>query len=74
MVKHSVGEYVSKKDKINHINGMENFFGTFKRGILGIYHHVNNKYLENYVNGFCFRYNNRENSMSFDLVPSNSIS
>jgi hypothetical protein len=73
MVKHSVGEYVSKKDKTNHINGMENFFGTFKRGILGIYHHVSKKYLQAYVNEFCFRYNNRENVNTFNLLINQTV-
>ena len=73
MVKHSIGEYVSKKDKTNHINGMENFFGTFKRGILGIYHYVSKKYLQNYVNEFCFRYNNRENANIFNLLINQTV-
>jgi transposase-like protein len=73
MVKHGVGEYVSKKDKTNHINGMENFFGTFKRGIIGIYHHVSKKYLQNYVNEFCFRYNNRENTNIFNLLINQTV-
>jgi len=70
---HSAGEYVRKNDKSININGMENFFGTFKRGILGIYHHVSKKYLQDYVNEFCFRYNNRENGGMFNLLINQTI-
>ena len=59
-------EYVNS-DKV-HINNLENFFGTMKRGIYGIYHHISKKYLQNYVNEYCFRYNNRKDINVFDLL------
>lgn len=32
------------------------------------YHHVAVKYLQSYVNEFCFRFNNRDNGDTFELV------
>jgi transposase-like protein len=51
-----------------HTNNIENFWGTLKRGILGIYHHVSCQHLQKYLDEFCFRYNNRKNADAFNLV------
>jgi transposase-like protein len=42
-----------------HTNTVENFFSIFKRGIIGVYHHVSEAHLSRYTAEFDFRYNTR---------------
>jgi transposase-like protein len=56
-VNHSVGEYVNVGKF--HTNGIENFWSLFKRGVIGIYHHVSVKHLDRYCDEFAYRQNNR---------------
>ena len=42
-----------------HINGVENVWSLFKRGIMGIFHKVSANYLPLYLHEFSFRFNNR---------------
>ncbi|HEV2097466.1 MAG TPA: IS1595 family transposase [Stellaceae bacterium] len=42
-----------------HTNTLEGFFSVFKRGLVGIYQHVDEKHLDRYLAEFDFRYNNR---------------
>ena len=55
-VDHKRKQYVSGEVTTN---GIESFWATLKRGIIGIYHHVSRKYLQRYVDEFVFRYNTR---------------
>ena len=56
-----------------HTNNVESFWAIWKRGIYGIYHHVSVKYLQAYVNKFCFRFNNKDNGDMFDLVLGQAV-
>lgn len=55
-VNHGDGEYVNGRI---HTNTIEGFWSQVKRSIDGTYHHVSRQHLQNYVNEFSFRYNNR---------------
>ncbi len=44
-----------------HTNTIEGFWSIFKRGVVGTFHQVSEKYLALYVAEFQFRYNNRRN-------------
>jgi len=69
-VKHAMGEYVNG---CVHTNTLEGFWSLLKRGVIGQYHYVTPKYLNNYIDEFCFRYNNRENPNIFDLTMLKSV-
>lgn len=43
-----------------HINTLEGYFSIFKRGLIGIYQHVDERHLQRYVDEFDFRMNHRE--------------
>ena len=55
-VKHSAKEYVNG---MAHTNGIESHWAMLKRGIKGVYHHVNPKHLGRYANEFEGRHNDR---------------
>lgn len=60
-VNHKVQDYARTDKGIRwHTNTVENFFSIFKRGIIGIYHHVSRAHLNRYATEFDFRYNTRE--------------
>lgn len=51
---------------------IESFWAILKRGVYGIYHHVSAKYLQQYVNEFSFRYNNR-NADIFNVLMAQTV-
>jgi hypothetical protein len=57
-VHHRDGQYVVGAV---HTNTIEGFWSIFKRGVVGTFHKVSEKYLPLYVAEFQFRYNNRHN-------------
>lgn len=58
-VNHSAREYVTGGG-YKHSNTAENFFSIFKRGVIGVYHHMSEAHLGRYCAEFDFRYNTRE--------------
>jgi hypothetical protein len=42
-----------------HTNTLEGFFSIFKRGLIGIYQHMDSKHLDRYLAEFDFRQNTR---------------
>jgi transposase-like protein len=61
VVNHSKYEYSRKNDDgtKSGINTCESFFGLFKRGIVGSWHHISKEHLAKYANEFEFRWNTR---------------
>jgi transposase-like protein len=56
MVDHSKFEWV--RDDV-HTNTLEGFFSVLKRGLVGVYQHVDKKHLDRYLAEFDFRQNTR---------------
>lgn len=56
-VLHTAREYVNKRGYTT--NQVENFFGIFQKGMVGVYHFCGEQHLERYLAEFAFRYNNR---------------
>lgn len=53
-VNHGAGEYVRGDVTVN---GIESVWAVFKRGLIGVYHHVSPKHLGRYCGEFTFRLN-----------------
>jgi transposase-like protein len=52
-----------------HTQTIEGFFGLLKNGIRGVYHSVSSRYLQSYLDEYCFRYNaQREATPLFFLI------
>ena len=51
------GFYVGKDGQTT--NNVENFFGVFKKGMVGVYHFCGQQHLQRYLDEFSFRYCNR---------------
>ena len=64
-VHHESGRYVIGAV---HTNTIEGFWSIFKRGIVGSFHKMSEKYMPLYVAEFQFRYNNRNNPDIFETA------
>lgn len=69
-VNHSIGQY-----SVNGVstNSIESFWATVKRGIVGQFHKVSKKYLNAYLDEFCYRFNNRKNNNVFEQLLMNAV-
>lgn len=50
-----------------HTNTLEGFFSIFKRGLVGVYQHMDKKHLDRYLAEFDFRMNTREKLKISDM-------
>lgn len=65
-IKHKEHSYVDGK---NHTQNVENLWSNAKRGIKGVYRHVDSQYLQAYVDEYAFRYSHRQSlSMFWSLM------
>jgi transposase len=65
-VNHSQKVYVAGNASTNTI---ESFWSLVKRGISGVHHCVSDKYLQDYLNAYAFRWNHRnDDSSMFHLI------
>lgn len=59
-VNHAAGQYARKGETgVVHVNTLEGFFSVFKRGLIGVYQHVESQHLHRYTAEFDFRQNTR---------------
>lgn len=70
IIEHKIINHSQKQYAIGniHTNTIEGFWSLLKRGIIGQYHKLSKKYLNAYINEFCFKYNNRDNKNAFGLI------
>lgn len=51
-----------------HTNTIESFWAILKRGFIGQFHWVSKKWVQSYLNEFCFKYNNRKEKITFNNI------
>lgn len=66
----SVNHQKTYADGDIHTNTIESFWAILKRGMIGQFHKVSKKYLENYLHEFEYRYNRRnaDNGVTFETL------
>jgi transposase-like protein len=65
----TLNHWLSFADDEVHVNHVENAWSLFKRGLIGVYHHVSAKCLQEYLDEFAFRCSHRqERAVLVDLV------
>jgi len=67
-----INHYLGYGDGEAHVNTIESAWSLFKRGLLGVYHHVSATRLQEYLDEFAFRWSHRdEKDRLMDLVLAN---
>lgn len=80
-----IDQYFTKHIKVNksrsiwrigeyHTNTIEGFWSMFKRAIVGQYHKVSPKHLQNYLDEISFKYNYRNQKDKFNTLIINCLS
>jgi len=65
----SITHLLGYADGDTHVNNVESAWALFKRGLLGVFHHVSAKYLQEYLDEFAFRWSHRDDKAGMmDLV------
>ena len=70
VVNHEKNEYVRGA---YHTNNIEGFWSLVKRGIVGQYHKITRKYLQQYLDEFTFKYNFKGIENIFELFLYNAL-
>ena len=62
-------------DCLVNTNSIESFWAIVKRGIIGQFHKVSDKYLDRYLDEFCYRFNGRkvDGKVLFDITISKML-
>jgi transposase-like protein len=68
---HGAREYVNKEGFTT--NNVENFFGIFKKGMVGTYHFCGEQHLQRYLTEFSFRYSNRSGNGVSDTARAAAV-
>jgi len=70
IINHHQDEFVRG---VFHTNNIEGFWSLVKRGIVGQYHKISIRYLQNYLDEFSFKYNHKSHENIFELFVSNAV-
>lgn len=72
---HVILNHTKKIRKIGayHTNTIEGFWSMLKRAIIGQYHKITIKHLQDYLNEMAFKYNYRNRENAFNTLLSNSL-
>jgi len=67
-----VKHFLGYADGVAHVNNVEAAWSLFKRGLLGVYHHVSATHLQEYLDEFAFRWSNLDRKpIMMDLILAN---